>query len=196
MHNIPISYKLQTYYRSGNVQGLSTLFQKYAFVIHPPKTLPIHSSLIQVVPPSNQLEIYEILLADYLSRKYWLQYYLVQHTDVLKKTARSRSVVLVGPDASLSQELYEQVRDGLESKYRKRYYGKYVDKGLSAAISYRAGYCYGMLSATPYPDRNIAEYRHVLEGLQIRTIDSKKRAFRDTAAYDLGFKDGVVAALE
>lgn len=125
-----------------------------------------------------------------------MQHYLIQHTSTVKsKLRRTRSVVMIGPDARDAEQLYQVQRDKVEEQYRKRYYGHYIQKGLSAAVSYRSGFCEGILSATPYPDRNIHEYKYVFEGLRVRTIDSKKRAYSDKEAYNLGFKDGQIAGI-
>lgn len=191
MYNIPVVQKVKKCLSTGDVVGLTKYFDKYDFIIYPFSLTGAPSVSCTLIECVAQIEFYEIQLADFISRHLWCQHYVIQSTG----RPRRRSLVVVGPDASLVPDIYQTLLGRLEDAYHRRYYRHDIKRGTAAATAYRAGFMEAAIAEVPYPDRIITEYQHLLDHVKLRYISSRSRKLSDERAREVGYRDGLTAEL-
>lgn len=187
MYNIPITMKLQRAAKSGNLRVVVDLLTKYDFLIHPyPDSKPATEA-------SAHLELYELLTASYLMRKYKFCYFveMTNERTKSKNASRLRRVVFIGPDADVAVDAFKATIQAVDSTYRRRLARHTVGKGSSSAMAYKIGHMEALLDRTPYVP--CSETLAVLQLVRVRGFFSRgRRDMKDEKSWGAGLDDGLV----
>lgn len=193
MHNIPVTLKLRLAADRGDVTRAQDLLDKYDFVVHSEsKLLPVSTD------PVYQIELYELQLAQFLSRRYQAQHFIKKlHVTLTSQgPVQRRFIGFAGLDDLVCVERFTELKTVIDEWYKRRYYSHKIKHGSAASEAYRAGFMEAVLDRYRSSTRHESFYRSILDRVFLRDILTKSRhTLRDQKARSVGLDDGLIADL-
>lgn len=186
MYNIPITHKLSRCVSESQTEIAERYFRKYDFFVYQ------NNLLARATPVRTQIDLYELMIAAYVSSKFEAQHFI----EIVKVNSKKRRcIAFAGNDALQAQEAFNQVSQQLHELYLKRYYAyKSFVRGSAAAAAYRVGVMESTLDRTPRSVKSPDFYKDLLKKVRLTgsLVRGNRRDLRSDKAWGAGLDDGLV----